>query len=134
MTLDASAMCVTALRRLIGHRFATIVKSQAVVLDICDVLFRFFLVAERCENSDPAVYAAKSAIRWLSGDYFELADARRFGVVQSDNGRQPVSLREMASPQSVLVALAGIASLSGRAVVLCFDQMNELSEEHIRRC
>jgi hypothetical protein len=93
-----------ALRRFVERRWhETDVTTE--LLATCDVLFRFFAA----RDND----AARSALRWLAGD-------------SSGQGSPP------ASPGTTLIALTRLSSMGGRAMVLSFDQLDDLSPQQVQ--
>ncbi len=115
--------------RLVDHRLQHLNGSRSETNDVCDLLFRFFLAAERNREHPGADRAALSALQWLSGIPLDSSEAAQLGLFPADLSQRSVSLPEAATAQSVLIALAELASLSDRAMILCFDQVDELLPE-----
>ena len=99
---------------------------------IYHVLFWFFLGAYREHYRDGNYWAARLAVRWLSGDVLEREEAEELSLRVSDDPENPATLPGKQAVESVLIALAELASLSGQPFILCFDQVDNLEAEQVR--
>ncbi|MGO8748517.1 MAG: hypothetical protein ACLQNE_21285 [Thermoguttaceae bacterium] len=99
---------------------------------IYHVLFWFFLGAYREHYRDGNDWAARLAVRWLSGDVLEREEAEELSLRVSDDPENPATLPGKQAVESVLIALAELASLSGQPFILCFDQVDNLEAEQVR--
>jgi hypothetical protein len=112
-----------ALRRLVDRRWPDSA-AGAETLIICDLLFHFLFGRGN--------RAAQSALRWLAGEPLDATEAAELGVRCVGNAQVPVHLSQMFSAQSVLVALAALASFGNRAMVLVFDAVDPLAPEQVQ--
>jgi hypothetical protein len=118
-----------AFHRRVGHQLQQLNGSAGEAGQICDLLFRFFLAAHRNHEHQDADRAAISAVQWLSGEPLESGQAAPLGIGPPGVRRQTVSLSQVSTAQTVLLALAELAFLSNRTLVLCFDQVDDLAPE-----
>jgi hypothetical protein len=98
---------------------------------IYHVLFWFFLGAYRERYRDGNDWAARLAIRWLSGDVLEREEAEELSLRVSDDPEKPATLLGKQAAESVLIALAELALFSGQPFILCFDQVDNLEAEQV---
>lgn len=102
--------------------------GQAAIVDraVYDVLFRFYYAARQARDSGLDEHPARSAVRWLAGDYLDAGDARLLGLTP---GQEAVALADNQQIKQVLVALTQLAQCRGQPFVLCFDQVDNLDTE-----
>jgi hypothetical protein len=105
--------------------------SHGVLFDrvIYDVLFRFYKSAHPVQGGREE-RAAGLALRWLSGEALDPAEARTLGL--SPDVRGQVALADNQHVKQVLVALTRLAGLSGSPFLLCFDQVDNLDEDQVK--
>jgi hypothetical protein len=104
---------------------ATLVDRQAY-----HVLFRFFQAACRTEETRNDALAAL-AVRWLSGDYLDAAEARLLGLPPGPRRDDPVALADNQQIKQVLVALSQLAVYRRQPFLLCLDQVDNLDEDQV---
>lgn len=104
---------------------------QAAVLDrsVLAVLFRFFRSAYLSRGEGNEEGTAARAIRWLSGDFLDVEEAKALEVAPGPRREEGVALTDDFQIQNVLVALAHMASYRQRPLILCFDQVDALEPE-----
>jgi AAA ATPase domain len=103
--------------------------SRAAVVDrtAYGVLFRFFRSAYQArEGADDGL--AGLAVRWLSGDYLDPAEARRLVLPPGPSRDGPVALADNQQVKQVLVALTRLTLSRRQPFLLCFDQVDNLDE------
>ncbi len=122
----------TCTRRVARQSFADMMQRQNVDPSITAALWAVFdFVQCRRLRIASDFQAAKLAISWLSGDTLDFAEAKRFGgrsTQTSEDGCQ-LSLEEM---KDVLRAICVLAAARGRCLILCFDQVDTLSEDQVQ--
>lgn len=92
-----------------------------------DVLYRYLYSSHRAyKTRDEA--EARLAVRWLSGDWLDPAEARLLGLTAGAGAGRPVALEDNERIKQVLVALSRAALSRGRPFLLCFDQVDNLDE------
>ncbi len=104
--------------------------SRAAPVDrtIYDVFYRFLQSSYRSHKTRDES-GAMLAVRWLSGDYLEPAEARRLGLPPSRVPDEPAALADNQQIKQVLVALSRTALSRGRPFLLCFDQVDNLDDD-----
>jgi hypothetical protein len=95
---------------------------------IYDVLYRFFRSAYRVAKTGDEREAAL-AVRWLSGDYLDPAEARLLGLPSGSGAEDPVALADNQQIKQVLVALSRAALSNRQPFLLCFDQVDNLDDD-----
>jgi hypothetical protein len=70
------------------------------------------------------------AVRWLSGDAIEAADASRLGLAPG-SPQEPLALPDNQRIKLVFVALSQLALISRSPFVLCFDQVDNLDHDQL---
>ncbi len=73
---------------------------------------------------------AKLALRWISGDELERDEAAKLGMRRMES-EETVALPGNPAIESVLIAIADLAGLAGKPLVLCFDQVDNLTNEQM---
>ena len=116
--------------RLAQERVAENHNAGADSRRIYEVLFQFFLAANYRRHGKGPERPAQLALRWLSGDDLDAAEAAELGLGLS--GDDLDTLPDEQSIQSVLVALAEHARCCGQTMLLCFDQVDNLADEQMR--
>jgi hypothetical protein len=107
--------------------------APGVLLDraVQEVLLHFFRAANpRAVDQDEHV--ARLAVRWLSGDSLDAAEARLIGVRPEYSADGAVALLDNQHIKQVLVGLTRLAHSAKRLFLLCFDQADNLDEEQVR--
>ncbi len=104
--------------------------AQAAVLNrqVFTVLFRFFRSAYLAREGGTEGTAAL-AVRWLSGEYLDVDEAKALGLSPGPRREDGVALDDDLQVQNVLVVLARMASYRQRPLILCFDQVDTLEPE-----
>lgn len=92
---------------------------------IQEALYRFYRALQPY-NKDRDPGAAALAVQWLSGDSLDAAEARRLGA-ETAFGPSPTPADDQHAKE-VLIALARATAASGQPLLLCFDQVDNLSE------
>ncbi|MFO0967624.1 MAG: ATP-binding protein [Gemmataceae bacterium] len=97
--------------------------GRAAVLDrtVFDVLLRFIIGA--LDRTGRQNDSADLAVRWLRGDWLDAEDAERLGVPMTADGG---GIADDEQVKKTLVALAQVALLWGRPMVLVLDQVDNL--------
>ena len=105
--------------------------AQAAVLNrqVFTVLFRFFRTAYLSRGAGGDEGTAALAVRWLSGDYLDVEEAKALGLSPGPRREEGVALADDLQVQNVLVVLARMASYRQRPLILCFDQVDTLEPE-----
>src|SRR5207248_102653 len=96
-----------------------------------EVLFRFYQAAHSSQRGSGEELAAL-AVRWLSGEALDPAEARRLGLPAQRNPAEPVALADNQHIKQVFVALTQLARAAGRLFLLSLDQVDNLDEEQVR--
>jgi len=99
---------------------------------VYEVLFRFFLSAWRGRFGDGDEGVAPLAVRWLSGEDLDRQEAEQLGVDAAADPDDLATLPDNQAIESVLVALAEMARGRGQPFLLCFDQVDNLTDEQVR--
>ena len=99
---------------------------------VYQVLFGFFLSAYSRRWPGGDELRARLAVRWLSGDDLEAEEAGQLGLSPSGRSDGLDSLPDDQAIESVLIALGEHARLYDQALLLCFDQVDNLNAEQIR--
>jgi hypothetical protein len=118
--------------RLAEERIAANHNAGADSRRVYEVLFRLFLAAYDRRRLGGDERPAQLALRWLSGDELDAAEAADIGLGASPGSDDLDSLPDEQSIESVLVALAEHAAISGQTLMLCFDQVDNLTDDQIR--
>jgi hypothetical protein len=98
-------------------------RAALVHRPVYDVLYRFFRSAYRAAKTGEE-REASLAVRWLSGDYLDPAEARQLGLPPG-----ATALADGQQIKQVLVALSRMALSGGRPFLLCFDQVDNLDDD-----
>ena len=118
-----------AYRRLIDGLSAEDPSRAALVnRTVYDVLYRFFHSAYRIAKTRDD-HVAGLAVRWLSGDYLDPAEATQLGLPPSRDDDEPSALADNQQIKQVLVALSRMALSRKQPFILCFDQVDNLDDE-----
>ena len=75
--------------------------------------------------------AASLAISWLSGDVLEPEETRRFGIRTHSSSEDGFAL-SIEDMKNVLRAISVLAVSRDRSLILCFDQVDTLSEDQVQ--
>jgi hypothetical protein len=102
--------------------------SRASLVDrtVYDVLFHLFRSEYEMRAGREDGQAARWAVRWLSGDALDPAEARALGLTRIDGAERPVALTDSQQVKQVLVALTQLAWFRKQPFVLAFDQVDNL--------
>ncbi|MFO0946745.1 MAG: AAA family ATPase [Planctomycetota bacterium] len=98
------------------------------------LLFEFFRSAYEAKRREDDGYAAL-VVRWLSGETLDGEEAKRLHLPLQRMDEELGSAADDQMVQEILVALANIARLSskdGQPFILCFDQVENMSEECVQ--
>lgn len=110
------------------HRLAAVGPGRAILLD-ADIYRALFVYYRAINPSRPegAAPLAPLALRWLSGEAIDPAEAQRLGLTatraSADDG---VRLADDQRIKQVFVALAQLSRCRMRPLLLCFDQVENL--------
>ena len=99
--------------------------------EIYQVLWHLFEDIQRGQLQLPRTFLAPLAIRWLSGEYLDADESARLGLdlaTLTEEG-SALSTEEM---KNVLRVLCEFTSYRNRCFILCFDQVDTLSEEQVQ--
>jgi hypothetical protein len=96
-------------------------------LAVHEILFRFYQAAHPSRHGAEDDVAAL-AVRWLSGEALDAAEARRLDLTPAYDA-EAVDNQHV---KQVLVALAQVARAAGQLFLLCFDQVDNLDEEQVK--
>ncbi len=104
--------------------------SRAAPVDrsIYDILYRFLCSSYQAHETHEECEAIL-AVRWLSGDCLEPAEARRLSLPPSRVPDEPAALADNQQIKQVLVALSRTALSWRRPFLLCFDQVDNLDDD-----
>jgi hypothetical protein len=111
--------------------YGKMLQDQHYTGEIYQVLWHLFEDIQRGQLNLPRTFLAPLAIRWLSGDYVDAEDSARLGVnlaTVTEEG-PALSTEEM---KDVLRVLCEFTACRNRCFILCFDQVDTLSEEQVR--
>jgi hypothetical protein len=98
---------------------------------VYEVLYQFYRAVHPGRRGAEEELAAL-AVRWLSGEALDAAEARRLGLPAERDPEGPVALADNQHVKQVLVALAQLARAAGRLFLLCFDQVDNLDEDQVK--
>jgi hypothetical protein len=98
---------------------------------IYEVLFRFFHSACEARQGREDGRSADLAVRWLSGQALEPAEAHALGLPPAWPRDEVVALADNQQIKQVLLALSRLAAGRGRPFVLAFDQVDNLDAEQM---
>jgi hypothetical protein len=96
-------------------------------LTVHEILFRFYQAAHPSRHGAEDDVAAL-AVRWLSGEALDTAEARRLDLT-AEYDAEAVDNQHV---KQVLATLAQVARAAGRLLLLCFDQVDNLDEEQVK--
>lgn len=99
--------------------------------DVYTVLWHLFEDVQRMELKKPRTNLAPLAIRWLSGDSLDHNEAARLGLSTPMNTDEGFSLT-IEELKHVLRALCEFTMYRERSFILCFDQVDTLSEPQVQ--
>jgi hypothetical protein len=121
---------IAAAYRRVVDRLAARDPSHGVLFErtVYDVLYRFFQAAYPAQQGK-GDQVANLAVRWLSGEALDPAEARLLGLQPAGGPTAPFDNQRV---KQILVALAQLARLSGRLFLVCFDQVDNLDEAQIK--
>ncbi len=100
-------------------------------LTVYEVLYRFFYSVYQAARQGGDGRPAVLAVRWLSGQALDAAEARLLGLPPAVRPQDPVALADSQQIKQVLVALARLAAARGQPFVLAFDQVDNLDAEQM---
>jgi hypothetical protein len=106
-------------------------RSALVDRTVFEVLYRFFGSAYRAREQEDDEHVAALAVRWLSGDYLDPAEAAELHLPPGRGRDEPVALADNQKIKQVLVALTQMALWRGQPFLLCFDQVDNLDREQV---
>ncbi len=95
---------------------------------VFEVLYRFFLGAYRRRRLDGDEREARLAVRWLAGEELDAEELDALGLRSGEYAEAPRSLADEQTIHTVLVALTELAAERGQGFVLCFDQVDNLTD------
>lgn len=95
------------------------------------VLWAFFDDVIYQANGHPSNGRAELAKRWLSGGYLDPVEARQLELTVSSVSEEGCSLN-LEQMKQVLKVLCQFAGFRQRSFILCFDQVDTLSEEQVQ--
>jgi hypothetical protein len=84
--------------------------------------------AEAIQGSDDSDARARAAVRWLSGEILDAAEASLLGKSAPEEG---TSLADDAAAERVMLVLARVCAFAERPLVLCLDQIDNLDEPRV---
>ncbi|HVS40571.1 MAG TPA: hypothetical protein VMS17_33755 [Gemmataceae bacterium] len=96
-----------------------------------DVLFRFLRSASSAAAETDDGLAAL-AVRWLSGDSVDADEAVRLGLPPGPHREEGTALADDQQIKLVFVALSQMALFARRPLLLCFDQVENISPEQMQ--
>lgn len=103
--------------------------DQAMVYEFLFSYFRSnFQAHQRGESVSPA---ADLAIRWLGGDTLDENEIGEIGLPDSYRDLGMETLPDDQAVESVMGAVARLASAAGKTFVIMFDQVDNLSEDQV---
>ena len=111
--------------------YGKMLQEQHYTGEIYQVLWHLFEDIQRGQLNLPRTFLAPLAIRWLSGDYVDAEESARLGLnlaTVTEEG-SALSTEEM---KNVLRVLCEFTSYRNRCFILCFDQVDTLSEEQVQ--
>jgi hypothetical protein len=113
------------------ERLATGDLPGATLIDrvVWDVLFRFYRSAYRANQGKEDGTTAALAVRWLSGQALDPAEARTLELPPRQRADEAVALLDNQQIKQVLASLTRLAASMGRPFLLVFDQVDNLDEE-----
>jgi AAA ATPase domain len=92
------------------------------------VLLRFFHSAYAAKQGQGNDGAAALAVRWLSGDFLDPAEAERLRLPPGAVRHEPIRLADNQQIKAVLVAFCRLALAARQPFLLCFDQADNLDD------
>jgi hypothetical protein len=104
-------------------------RSALVDRTVYEVLFRFFTSAYEAREGQGDERVAALAVRWLSGDYLDPAEASELHLAPGRSRDESVALADNQPIKQVLVALTQMALWRGQPFLLCFDQVDNLDRD-----
>ena len=93
------------------------------------VLFEFFRSVHLAKKGYGDESVAALAVRWLSGDALDPEEAKAMGLPPTAHTEETVAIVDDEQIKRVLIALADLAAYWNRAVILCFDQVDNLERD-----
>jgi hypothetical protein len=116
---------------LLVERLQDSPRSALVDRTVYEVLFRFFSSAYQAREQQGDERVAGLAVRWLSGDYLDPAEASELNLPPGRSRDEPVALADNQQIKQVLVALTQLALWRGQPFLLCFDQVDNLDRDQV---
>ena len=133
--LEQSAGTLDAERAFAGllDRLSAQAPAQPAFVDrtIYNVLFHFLRSAS-ATGPEPNDGVAALAVRWLSGDPLDPDEAKQLGLPPQPNRDEAVALVDDQQIKLVLVALSQMALFARQPLLLCFDQVENVSPEQMK--
>ncbi len=104
--------------------------THAAIADrtVYSVLLQFFYSAYAAKHGKSNDDVAALAIRWLSGDFLDPADAQRLRLPPASNRGEPIRLADNQQIKAVLVTFCRLALAARQPFLLCFDQADNLDD------
>lgn len=95
------------------------------------VLWLFFEDILRRNNQRPATELANLAKRWLSGGYLDPEETQRLGLKGGAFSEEGLRL-DVEQMKEVIKVLCQFAGFRQRSFILCFDQVDTLTEDQVQ--
>ena len=111
--------------------YLSLLRHLDVDSSIYRVLWAFFDDVIYQANGHPSNGRAELAKRWLSGGYLDPVEARQLDLTVSSVSEEGCSLN-LEQMKQVLKVLCQFAGFRQRSFILCFDQVDTLSEEQVQ--
>ena len=106
-------------------------EEQRYTSEIYQVLWHLFEDIQRGLLKQPRTFLAPVAVRWLTGEYVDAEESARLGLnlaTVTEDG-SALSTEDM---KSVLRVLCEFTAYRSRCFILCFDQVDTLSEDQVQ--
>lgn len=99
---------------------------------IHQTLFQFFLTVYMAKRQGRDDRIASLAIRWLGGDALDSSEAESLGLGETQDPDTLKALPDDRTIERVLIVLMELARICGQPFILCFDQVENLSDEQVQ--
>lgn len=96
---------------------------------VYEVLFSFFQSASKANIGRGDEQVAGLAVRWLSGEALDPAEAKALGLPPGRQRDDPVALDDAHGVKQVLIALARLTQCQDRPLILALDQVDNLDRD-----